>query len=221
MKAASGSPRSTNAGRVWQLPYIRHMTSHPAPKRAILYLRLSESKEESTSIARQRQDLEALAEREGWIVVEILTDDGLSGGKVRENAEHALEALRTGAADVVAVYKWDRWSRMGARTVADLQDVLDERASKHSPALFVALQDGLRSDSPAWDIQVAVLAARVEAEPRRRAHAEATPRRELLEFPAGARHVVPCSADCGSWTAAPSSFRPAVRFCPKHRRRAA
>lgn len=141
------------------MPYIRHMNSRPAPKRAILYLRLSVSKEESTSIARQRQDLEALAEREGWTVAEILMDDGLSGGKVRANAEHALAALRSGAADVVAVYKWDRWSRMGARAVADLQDVLDERAAKRSPALFVALQDGLRSDSPAWDIQVAVLAA--------------------------------------------------------------
>lgn len=124
-----------------------------------MYLRLSVSKDESTSIARQNKELTALAEREGWTVVETFTDDGLSGGKPRANADKALRMLRENKADVIAVYKFDRWSRMGARAVADLQDVLDERAKRGSKALFVALSDGLRSDSPAWDIQVALIAA--------------------------------------------------------------
>lgn len=135
------------------------MKTETAPKRAILYLRLSVSKDESTSITRQRQELTALAKREGWTIVETLTDDGLSGGKPRANADHALAMLRKGQADVIAVYKFDRWSRMGARAVADLQDTLDARAAKGNPALFVAQADGLRSDSPAWDIQVALMAA--------------------------------------------------------------
>jgi len=130
-----------------------------APKRAILYLRLSVSKDESVSIANQNKQLQALAEREGWQIVETFTDDGLSGGKPRANAERALRMLRENDADVIAVYKFDRWSRMGARAVADLQDVLDERAASGSPALFLALADGLRSNSPAWDIQVALMAA--------------------------------------------------------------
>lgn len=128
-------------------------------KRAILYLRLSVSKDESVSIANQNKQLQALAEREGWQIVETFTDDGLSGGKPRANAEKALRMLRDNAADVIAVYKFDRWSRMGARAVADLQDVLDERAASGSPALFLALADGLRSNSPAWDVQVALMAA--------------------------------------------------------------
>jgi DNA invertase Pin-like site-specific DNA recombinase len=117
------------------------------------------SKDESVSIANQYKQLQALAEREGWEIVETLTDDGLSGGKPRANADKALKMLRDNAADVIAVYKFDRWSRMGARAVADLQDVLDERAASGSPALFLALAAGLRSDSPAWDIQVALMAA--------------------------------------------------------------
>lgn len=128
-------------------------------KRAILYLRLSVSKDESVSIANQNKQLQALAEREGWQIVETFTDDGLSGGKPRANADKALKMLSDRTADVIAVYKFDRWSRMGARAVADLQDVLDERAASGAPALFLALADGLRSDSPAWDIQVALMAA--------------------------------------------------------------
>lgn len=130
-----------------------------APKRAILYLRLSVAKDESVSIANQNKQLQAVAEREGWQIVETFTDDGLSGGRPRANADRALKMLRDKTADVIAVYKFDRWSRMGARAVADLQDVLDERAASGSPALFLALADGLRSDSPAWDIQVALMAA--------------------------------------------------------------
>lgn len=124
-----------------------------------MYLRLSVSKDESTSIARQNQELTALAEREGWTIVKTFTDDGLSGGKPRANADKALQMLRNNEADVIAVYKFDRWSRMGARAVADLQDTLDYRASIRKPALFVALQDGLRSNLPTWDIQVALTAA--------------------------------------------------------------
>ncbi|MDR6436058.1 DNA invertase Pin-like site-specific DNA recombinase [Paenarthrobacter nicotinovorans] len=135
------------------------MIKTSAPKRVILYLRLSVSKDESVSIANQNKELAALAEREGWEIVATFTDDGLSGGKPREKADKALRMLRDNEADVIAVYKFDRWSRMGARAVADLQDVLDARAANHSPALFIALSDGLRSDSPAWDIQVALMAA--------------------------------------------------------------
>lgn len=129
------------------------------PKRAVLYLRLSVAKDESVSIANQNKQLQALAEREGWQIVETLTDDGFSGGKPRANADKALRMLRDNTADVIAVYKFDRWSRMGARAVADLQDVLDERAKSGAPALFLALADGLRSDRPSWDIQVALMAA--------------------------------------------------------------
>jgi len=70
--------------------------------------------------------------------------------------------LRDGEADVLAVWKFDRWSRQGLSAVADLIDTLDVRAD----ALFVALSDGLRSNRPAWRIIASVLAevARMEAE---------------------------------------------------------
>ncbi|WP_167140223.1 recombinase family protein [Diaminobutyricimonas sp. TR449] len=140
-------------------------------KRAILYLRLSVSNDTSTSIVRQREDLEALAAREDWTIVATFADDGLSGGKERANAKEALRMIREGEADVLAVWKFDRWSRQGLGAVADLVAALDHRerlteAKKGTPALFVALGDGLRSDQPAWRIIASVLAevARQERE---------------------------------------------------------
>ncbi|OII35167.1 hypothetical protein BIU98_04395 [Curtobacterium sp. MMLR14_010] len=131
-------------------------------KRAVLYLRLSSISEDSTSIERQRADLQGLAEREGWDVVETLTDDGISGRKARANAAAALRMLRDGEADVLAVWKLDRWTRQGLGAIGALADTLDATPG----ATFVAMQDGLRSNQPAWRLIAAVLSevARTEAD---------------------------------------------------------
>ena len=130
--------------------------------RAVLYLRLSSSDDASTSIRRQEADLRLRAEREGWDVAAVLVDDGISGGKARANADEALAMLRDGRADVLAVWKFDRWSRQGLGALAALIDVLDARPD----ALFVADRDGLSSSQPAWRIIASVLAevARMERE---------------------------------------------------------
>lgn len=132
------------------------------PLRAALYLRLSQSDDASTSIDRQERDLREHAEREGWEVVCVLTDDGLSGRKSRANAEEALRMIRDGEIDALAVWKFDRWSRQGLGAVADLIAALDTRPE----ARFLALRDGLRSEQPAWRIIASVLAevARMEAD---------------------------------------------------------
>ena len=136
----------------------------PAPLRAALYLRLSLSSNEdvSDSIKRQETDLRALAEREGWEVTHILADDGLSGRKRRKNADDALALLRDREVDVLAVWKFDRWSRQGISAVGDLVATLDANPG----ALFVAHMDGLRSSQSAWRIIASVLSevARMEAE---------------------------------------------------------
>jgi site-specific DNA recombinase len=131
--------------------------SRKAP-RAVLYLRLSVTTDESTSIVRQENDLRDLAEREAWDVVQVLTDDGLSGGKRRAKAERALEMIREGSADVIAVWKFDRWSRQGVRAVADLVETIDLREASGHPALFVAMGDGIRSDAATWRMHVSLIA---------------------------------------------------------------
>lgn len=130
--------------------------------RVALYLRLSQSDDASTSIERQRRDLVAVAEREGWAIVAELVDDGISGRKSRANAEEALRMILDAEADVLAVWKLDRWSRQGIAALGDLVSTLDARPE----ALFLAHVDGLRSDQSAWRIIASVLAevARMEAE---------------------------------------------------------
>jgi site-specific DNA recombinase len=130
--------------------------------RAVLYLRLSSSDDASTSIVRQERDLRELADREGWEVLRVLVDDGISGRKTRANATEALRMLRDSEAEVLAVWKLDRWSRQGLAAVGDLVGTLDEVPG----SIFVALRDGLRSDQPAWRITASVISevARMEAE---------------------------------------------------------
>ncbi|QEO10566.1 recombinase family protein [Protaetiibacter larvae] len=134
-------------------------------KRAVLYVRVSRSTEESVSIARQERELLDLAESEGWQVVGTFRDDGLSGRVERKKAEAALEAIADGQADVLAVWEMSRFSRMGLSVVARLVTVLRERPG----SLFVAKKEGLRSDQPAFGIMAAVIAevAAMEAEATR------------------------------------------------------
>jgi len=131
-------------------------------RRAVFYLRLSASADDSTSIAAQERVLGELAAREEWAIVRVLADDGLSGRKSRANADEALRMIREGEADVLAVYKLDRLSRQGLGALAALIDALDSRPD----SLFVAHLDGLRSDQAAWRLIAGVLAevARMEAE---------------------------------------------------------
>lgn len=132
------------------------------PERVVLYLRLSSVGEDSTSIARQEADLRALAEREGWPVARVLTDDGISGRKSRANAEEALRMLRDGEAEVLAVWALDRFTRQGIGAVGRLVETLDAAPA----ARFVTLRDGLDSSSPTWRLIASVLSevARTEAE---------------------------------------------------------
>jgi DNA invertase Pin-like site-specific DNA recombinase len=134
-------------------------------KRAILYLRLSVSDANdgvSDSIQRQQADLEAFAESEGLDIVRVLSDDGLSGRKARDNADEALRMLEAGEADVLLVWKLDRWSRQGISAMGRLVEVLDHRPS----AEFIAFKDGIRSSQAGWRLTAAVLSevARTESE---------------------------------------------------------
>lgn len=145
----------------------RHMpNTDVSPPRAVLYLRLSALADDSTSIARQRRDLHALAEREGWNVVAEFADEGKSGRVARKAAADAVAMIADNEADVLATWKLDRFTRQGWDGLGEVTRALDARAAEGRPARFVALQDGLSSDSPAFRLVAGVLSevARSEAE---------------------------------------------------------
>lgn len=136
------------------------------PRRAVLYLRLSAVVDDSTSLDRQELALRERAEREGWAIVRVLVDEGISGRKARANAAEAVRMIADDEADVLATWKLDRFTRQGWDGLGTLSRALDDRARTARPALFVALQDGLTSDQAAFRLIAGVLSevARSEAD---------------------------------------------------------
>jgi len=140
-------------------------------RRAVLYLRLSATVDNSTSLVRQEADLRAYAEAQDLEVVAVLVDEDISGRKPRANAERAIKMLADNEADVLAVWRLDRFTRQGWTGLGDLSLALDSRAytaqlGTTTRAKFVALHDGLDSDQQAFRIIAGVLSevAKTEAD---------------------------------------------------------
>lgn len=134
----------------------------PRTRRAVIYQRISRTKDTSVALRRQEATLRELASREGWEVVAVIEDDGISGTVNRPNADRALSLLRSGEADTLLVWAFDRWARSGLPAVAALIETLNARPG----LLFIAHNSGLRSDQSAWRMVAGVLAevAAMEAE---------------------------------------------------------
>nr|WP_200942042.1 recombinase family protein [Angustibacter sp. Root456] len=83
-------------------------------KAAAIYARISSDAEGAgLGVGRQVADCEALAERLGWSVAEVYSDNDISAysGKRRPAYERMLEDLRDGHRDAVIVYHVDRLTR--------------------------------------------------------------------------------------------------------------
>jgi DNA invertase Pin-like site-specific DNA recombinase len=99
-----------------------------AAKRVALYARVST---DGQSVENQLRELEAVAIKEGWAVVERFIDKGISGAKGREGRP-AFDKLCKGIVrrefDMVAAWSVDRLGR----SLQDLVAFLNELHSKHS-----------------------------------------------------------------------------------------
>lgn len=85
-----------------------------APTRAVVYCRISQDRTGAgLGVERQRQDCEALAERNGWDVVEVYVDNDVSAysGKKRKGYQRMLADLDQGTATAVIVWHTDRLHR--------------------------------------------------------------------------------------------------------------
>ncbi|KRB44268.1 recombinase family protein [Terrabacter sp. Root181] len=130
--------------------------------RAALYLRLSVSKDDSTSLTVQEKDLRARAAAEGWTIApeHVIRDDGISGAKNATGTAHALDLLRRGEVDVLLAWKFDRWSRAGIPALGRLMDVLASAPG----ARFVTIKDSVDSAAPFWGVIASILATIAEQE---------------------------------------------------------
>lgn len=91
-------------------------------RRVALYLRVSTGEQTTDN---QRQELEAVAQRAGWQIVEVYEDAGISGAKGR-NGRPAFDKLLKDATarkfDMIAAWSVDRLGR----SLPDLVAFLDE-----------------------------------------------------------------------------------------------
>ena len=88
------------------------MTMPTTPKRVALYLRVSTNN--GQTVENQKRELETVAERSGWTIVQTFTDNGISGAKSR-NKRPGLDAMLKACTrrefDLIAAWSVDRLGR--------------------------------------------------------------------------------------------------------------
>lgn len=137
-------------------------------KRVALYVRVSTDGQTTTN---QQRELEAVAERHGWTVVEIFRDHGISGKNGREKRpgfDKLLQGVARKDFDIVAAWSVDRLGR----SLQHLIGFLEELRAK-GVDLYLH-QQGLDTSTPAGralfqvmgvfaEFERAMIVARVQA----------------------------------------------------------
>jgi DNA invertase Pin-like site-specific DNA recombinase len=121
---------------------VTRKTKAIGAKRVALYLRVSTT---GQTTANQRRELEAVADRHDWDVVQVFSDNGVSGAKGRKDRP-GLDALLKGVArrefDMVAAWSVDRLGR-------SLQDLIEVLSDLHAKGVDLYLhQQGLDTSTP-------------------------------------------------------------------------
>lgn len=83
------------------------------PPRAIIYMRQSTFREESISLDLQERACRDYCERQGYVVVDVLSDPGISGRvwSSRPKVQQVMAAIESRHAEVIILWKWSRLSR--------------------------------------------------------------------------------------------------------------
>lgn len=111
------------SGNAEHNPSCHTMRVTETPRRAIIYARISRDRTGAgLGVERQEAECRALAERLGWTVVEVITDNDTSAYKgVRRGYRRLLAELEAGRADAVLALHDDRLHR----SPAELEGFID------------------------------------------------------------------------------------------------
>ncbi|WP_301114290.1 recombinase family protein [Microbacterium sp.] len=105
------------------------MTVLPAALRTAIYTRISKDTEGTElGVQRQEQDCRREAERRGWDVVQVYTDNDVSAtrSKVRPEYQRMIRDIESGHIQAVVVWAVDRLTRT-PRELEDIIDLADKR----------------------------------------------------------------------------------------------
>jgi DNA invertase Pin-like site-specific DNA recombinase len=125
-------------------------------KRVVIYIRVSTSKQDTDN---QRRELEAVAKRSGWEVVEVFEDAGISGAKGRDQRrglDAMMKAVNAKEFDMVASWSVDRLGR----SLTDLLSIL-QGLNEKGVGLFLH-QQGLDTTTTAGKAMFQMLGAFAE-----------------------------------------------------------
>jgi DNA invertase Pin-like site-specific DNA recombinase len=127
-------------------------------KRVAFYLRVSTG---SQTVENQRRELAAAAEQRGWTVIELYSDNGVSGAKGRDKRpafDRMCKDAVAGKFDIVAAWSVDRLGR----SVLHLAQFVEEMRAA-GVGLFL-LKQGLDSDTSTGRAMLSMCATFAELE---------------------------------------------------------
>ncbi|WP_329546778.1 recombinase family protein [Streptomyces sp. NBC_01356] len=133
-----------------------------AALRAILYLRISDLTDTSTSITRQEKAGRGKAEDLRADVVKVFKDEDKSGYHpyvTRPDWDAALAMLRNRLADILIVFKVDRATRQGIPQASEIIRIVYETGCR-----FISIADGIDSNNEGWELQLTIAAHQAHRE---------------------------------------------------------
>lgn len=130
-------------------------------KKVVIYIRLSREHDASDSLRNQQHECEQYCKLKGWEIIKVCQDPGRSAfkrGVKRPELEQALELVEVGAADILLVWKLDRFTR----SVTDFWDYWSR--IKAAGAAFASVMDSIETVTPQGRMMVGILASFAEME---------------------------------------------------------
>ncbi|MBW8701847.1 putative DNA-invertase from lambdoid prophage Rac [Streptomyces sp. MBT84] len=144
--------------------------------RAVIYCRISQDRTGAgLGIDRQREDCEALAERNGWQVVETYVDNDISAysGKKRKDYQRMLTDLDQGTATIVIAWHTDRLHR----STRELDDYID-LCEKRGVATHTVQAGAIDLSTPSGRMTARILGAVAKQESEHKGHRVARARQQ-------------------------------------------
>jgi DNA invertase Pin-like site-specific DNA recombinase len=137
--------------------------------RVIGYVRVStaDQVDSGAGLEGQRETLRTAASQRGWELVDIVADEGESGGKRHENRPGlcaAISRIEAGEADALAVAKLDRLSR-SVRDLADLAERSKPKGKRRGWGLIL-LDIDVDTSSPNGEFMLNVMGSAAQWERR-------------------------------------------------------
>jgi len=144
--------------------------------RAVVYCRISQDRTGANlGVDRQREDCQALAERNGWDVVEVYVDNDVSAfsGKLRKDYRRMLADLELGTAAIVIAWHTDRLHR----SPTELEEYID-LSERRGVSTHTCQAGSIDLSSPSGRMTARILGAVARQESEHKGHRVAAARRQ-------------------------------------------